>query len=713
MTTTRTAPARTFLPLADSPLLTTPHPHAEYTDLAVRLAEHATPEPATLSSLLTITEPAASQRIAAALDARTDLPPAALALLVAHRPDLTQATARLKNLLFPDGTGACHRFARTIAALAHTPETVNHAYLSSARFTDSAGTADPGMLHTLLGPLLDIPILSGPADAALGALLDARRAAKTQAAAFDLAGAAARERTRHGRIRAVLAARHEQTISQIAQHTSGLTLAADLWFEALLDAADTPEQAGHALAATCTASRILAAGEEPDSPWPSVRARWRQVTAAARSTEAHPQAWHQAWEATATTPDGSVWDPSQRGLVAGYTLLADHVLTRYGHADTPPTPTQCWATDPTGRALLHTVADHLTGHVGHSLLDHFDDQLLIAFVRSLAKNRRDKIPGALHIHGLIAAVKAARSKALFLARPAATSLGIVVPMRAETGRILAPGPGNEDGQDALAGKVAQLAWLLKARPDDARAELLLVDEDPDGASAHTARQACGSHPQIRLSVATRCEETSAKGGAVLWGLAQLHGAGHTVLAYTDLDLTYPLDQLGLHLAALDQPGIGAVVGSRRRDDSHGYYPPAGPNPATRLYQQAVHELLNLRVTDPQAGFKAFTAAALHTALPKVTDHGLSFDTELLAILAATGHTVTEVGIAALHRWTDKQTGTPRDYDAMLRAVHEQALRHGLAPEKRKTPVWDKIRAVGSLAAASSQPVSVTIIPTPR
>ncbi|WP_316779708.1 hypothetical protein [Streptomyces sasae] len=712
MTTPRTVPVRTFLPLADSPLLATPHPHAEYTGLAVRLAEHAAPETATLSSLLTITEPAVSQQIAAALEARTDLPPAALALLVAHRPDLKQATARLKNLLFPDGVG-CHRFARTIAALAHTPETADHAYLASARFADSAGAADPGMLHTLLGPLLDTPLLSGPADAVLGALLNARRAADIQVTGFDLAGATARERTRGSRTRAALAARREQTISEIAEHTGGLTLAADLWFTTLLDTADTPEQAGHALAVACTASRVLAAGEEGDSPWPSVRARWRQVTAAARSAAAHPPTWHQAWEAAATTPDGSVWDPSQRGLVAGYTLLADHVLTRYGHLDSPPTPTQCWATDPDGRALLHTVADHLTGHLGHSPLGHFDDQLLITFVRALAKNRRDKIPGALHLHGLIAAVKAARSKALLLARPTATSLGIVVPMRAETRRIPAPGPGTEDGQDALTTKAAQLAWLLEARPDDARAELLLVDEDPDGASAHTARHARASHPQIRLTVATRCEKTSAKGGAVLWGLAQLHGAGHTVLAYTDLDLTYPLDQLGLHLAALDQPGIGAVVGSRRRDDSHGYYPPAGPSPATLLYQQAACELLGLRVTDPQAGFKAFTAAALHTVLPKVTDHRLSFDTELLAVLTATGHTVAEVGIAALHRWSDGHSGTPRDYDDMLRAVHEQALRHARAPEQGKTPVWDRIRAAGSLAAAAGQPARITVIPAPR
>ncbi|MFJ7905119.1 glycosyltransferase [Streptomyces sp. NPDC096198] len=712
-----TAPThtRTFLPLADSPLLTTPFPDAEYTDLAVRLAEHAAADPATLTCLLRITEPGTADRIAAALDARVDLSPGALALLVAHRPGLKKTTTRLKNCLFPrGGDAACHRFARTIAALVHTPETIESPYLTSARFIESAGAADSAVLHNLLSPLLTAPLLNGPADAALGALLAARRTANP-VTAFDLAGTATRDRTRRRRTRAALDARRAQTIHEIAQHTGGLTLAAGLWFDVLQGAADTPEQAGHALATACAAGHLLATGEGPDSPWPSVRARWRQVIAAAHGAEAHPSVWDQAWESAGSTPDGSVWDPSQRGLVAGYILLADHVLAHYGRTDTPPTPTQCWATDPAGRALLHTVADHLTGHLGHSPLDHFEDALLLTFIRQFAKNRRDRIPGALHIHGLIAALKAARSKSLFLTRSSAASVGIVVPLRSEANRIAAPGSGSEDGQDALAVKIAQLGWLLEARPDDARAELLLVDESPDGSSAEAARQVRAVHPQIRVSIATRCEESSAKGGAALWGLAQLHGAGHTLIAYTDLDLTYPLDQLGLHLAALDRPGVGAVVGSRRRADSHGYYPPAGPSAANRLYQQAACELLGLDVTDPQAGFKAFTAAALHLALPKVTDHGLSFDTELLAVLATTGHIVAEVGIAALHRHVDQvlHTGTPRDYDAMLRVVHEQALRHDLAPGNRETPVWDKIQAAGSLAAASSQAPSVTDLPTPR
>ncbi|SEM77307.1 hypothetical protein SAMN05414137_15614, partial [Streptacidiphilus jiangxiensis] len=431
--------------------------------------------------------------------------------------------------------------------------------------------------------------------------------------------------------------------------------------------------------------------------------------AAARTAQAEDTRWQWAWENAATTPEGSTWDPSQRGLVAGYDLLADHVRT----LDTTsgvPTPDQCWAADPNGRALLHTVADHLTGHLGASPLTHFGDALLISFIRKLAKNRRDKLPGHLQIHGLIAALKAARSKHQLLALATSPDLGIVVPARAEAHRL----DTVPAGRDPLTVKVAQLAWLLAARPD-ARAHLLLVDEDPDGATARAAQQTIAAHPQVRVTITTRPDTASAKGGAVLWGLGQLREAGHTTLAYTDFDLTYPLDQIGLHLAALAHPGVGAAVGSRRLPDSHGYYPPAGPTPVTRLYQQAVAELLQLTVTDPQAGFKAFTTTALARVLADVADHGMSFDTELLALVQRTGHTLAEIGVAALHRWVDGQHGAARDYDQMLATVRDQALRHGPDPATRPTPVLDRIQSAGSLAQAAARPAptDVTIIPPPR
>ncbi|MFE4829861.1 hypothetical protein [Streptomyces sp. NPDC056672] len=707
-----TTPARVFLPLTDSPLLTRPRPDTEYTSLAVHLAATADPEPATLRALLSITRPDTADRITRALDERTDLPPTALAILIAARPALKNATARLRTHLFPHGNG-CHRFTRTMAALAHQPESIDTAFLTTDRFTTAARAADPDALHSLLAPLLTAPHLTGPADAALAALLTARHADGT-ATPFDLAADAAQQRTRRARVRSALTARREQTITELSRHTGALTLAATLWYDALTAAADTSDQAGEALAVACLAGALVETGQPLDCPWPAVRHRWQQLTQTAHTARTSTPAWEQAWTDAETTAEGSVWDPAQRALVAGYTLLADHVRTTYADPGAPPpTPAHCWATDPAGRILLHTVADHLTGHHGHSPLGHFDDTLLISFIRALAKNRRDKIPGALHIHGLIAAVKAARSKAHLLTRPAAPRLGIVIPTRGEAHRIPAPAPGADRGEDALTAKTAQLAWLLQAHPN-ARAEILLVDEDPDGASARAAARTQAEHPQIRLTIATRPDDTSAKGGAVLWGLAQLLESGCTTLAYTDLDLTYPLDQLGLLQHALDNHSAGAAIGSRRTASAHGYYPPSGPTPATRLYQQAVQELLQLDVTDPQAGFKAFTAHALRAALPQVTDHGLSFDTELLAVLQHAGHPLAETGIAALHRWTDNHDGTRRDYDTMLTAVHQQAQRHRPLPRTRPTPVWDRIRAAGSLHAASHPHKSdLTLSPAPR
>ncbi|MEU8088614.1 hypothetical protein AB0B57_34005 [Micromonospora sp. NPDC049101] len=703
----RPTPTRVFLPLAQSPLLDHRHDD-EDVDLAVLLATAADPDPATVRALLSITAMPAADRIARALDERTDLPLTSLALLVAYRVDARRATSALRARLFPDGTspGACHRFVRTMATLVHQPALVDDAYLDSARFRASAAAADPVTLEQLLAPILDGGVLTGPAQTGLLALLDAR-AGRVPTAPVDLAGATALDRARRQQVRAALLARREQTIRGLAAHTGGLTLAAELWFDSLTAAADTPVQASQALALAENAADSLASGEDPACAWPAVRRRWQHVTAAASAAEAQPGGWEQAWQAAEFTDEGARWDDTQRALVAGYDLLADHVRSTWGSADTPPTPDQCWAADPTGRALLHLVADHLTGHQTHSPLPHYNDQLLISFVHGLAKNRHDNIPAGLQLHGLIAAIKAARSKAALLTRPAPADLGIVVPMRAETHHLT-----PEDGDNALTVKFAQLGWLLQACPD-AHADLLLVDESIDGSSARAARAIDVHHAQIRVTVAQRPDDTSAKGGAVLWGLTELAGAGRTILAYTDLDITYPLEQLGLHVAALDQPGVGAVIGSRRRPDSYGYYPPTGPAPTARLYQGAVRDLLHLDATDPQAGFKAFPATALRTALPLTADHSLAFDTDLLAAIARCGHVVAEVGVAALHQYVEGHRSTPHDYDTMLNGVHRQALRHGLDPDTRRTPTWDRIRQAGSLAAAERTTTTMLKAPASR
>ncbi|MFI6883790.1 hypothetical protein [Streptosporangium canum] len=532
-------------------------------------------------------------------------------------------------------------------------------------------------------------------------------ARRHRADALDRAAYEALERTRKATLTDPLHDRRDALLGALATHTGGLTRALQVWFDDLLTGIDIPEQARTALEHLDQAAEQLTTAHHGDtSAIPGNR--WQQVTAtvkAVRAAHTHHERWQQAWHGTLTTADGSQWASVQRPLIATYDLLAAHARAICGQLSAPPTPAQCWATDPRGRELIHLAADHLTGHEGQRPFDQFDDDaLLIAFARALTKNRRDMIPAGLHLHAMIAAIKAARSKAHIIDAAADPRIGLVIPMRDEAGRIRAPGPDTPDGHDAIGAKLAQLTWLLDARPG-ARAHVLLVDEAPDGASARAARAVLDTvlpHPQIRLSVATHPapdQGGSAKGGAVLWGLSQLLEDGWPILAYTDLDLTYPLDQLGLLLRHLDQPGTGAVIGSRRTHDAYGYYPPAGPIPTARLYQQAACELLGLAVGDPQAGFKAFRAPILRTALSHVRDHQLSFDTELLLLVQHAGATIAETGVCSLHRYAEG-LGASRDYDAMLTAVHAQAARHGLDPDTRTTPVYDRIRAAGSLKAAA-------------
>ncbi|MFI6883789.1 hypothetical protein [Streptosporangium canum] len=167
-----TSPAPTGPDTAASPLFTRPLPWQEYTDLAVDLAKGA--EAATVRILLTITCQPAADRIAAILDERTDLPPDALALLVAARPTLRAATTRLKNHLFPD-THGCHRFTRAVAALAHHPDGLDAAFLAGERFAAAAAAADPAAVLGILRQALAAPRLDPRREHAVRALSAARR----------------------------------------------------------------------------------------------------------------------------------------------------------------------------------------------------------------------------------------------------------------------------------------------------------------------------------------------------------------------------------------------------------------------------------------------------------------------------------------------------------------------------------------------------------
>ncbi|WP_341718823.1 hypothetical protein QQG74_03335 [Micromonospora sp. FIMYZ51] len=679
-----------------SPLFTRAAPTDDYRTLATVLAQQCT-DISALRSLLTVTEPETAEQVVHALDVRTDLPIRILTALVAARPDLRASTGRLRALLFPTTTG-CHRFARTIAALEHRPDMIDAEFVATSSFARHAGEADPEALMQALAGTFKCRPLTPDRLPTMQALLSARQ--QTAPDPFTDRAAALVARTVHTTLVQPLATARDGFIAWCAAGNGGLTRVAETLLDGLESSAGTPWGVAAAMAIVTTFQR--------QSPVPDGHA------------PALVEEWEAAWQANVTTPDGAVWEPHQRVLVTAYQLLTEHART---HAGTPIT---CWAIDTAGRTLLHAVADRLTGYQGLRPLDHFtDDAVLLAFARGLSKLRRDRIPDDLHLAGFMAAVKAARSKNSFIDTEQPIHIGIVVPTRGESARLESPTPSNPHGQDAARVKLAQLAWLTDTTPD-AKVGLLFVDEDPTGESAQRLRQLLASNPptpRISITIArypygtstTTSEgnvepaiqpasspDNTAKGGAVLWGLTQLAGVGYPAIFYTDLDLTYPLDQAGLLLRSLaTDPNVGAAIGSRRTPDAYGYYPASGPNRTSQLYQQAVAELLDLdHVTDPQAGFKAFPADLLREILPATRDRHLSFDTELLLLTRLAGRRIAETGVGALHRYVDGMVGTPRDYDTMLARVRQQAHDHHLDPERRPTPTLNHITSSGGITPAS-------------
>ncbi|MDG4832990.1 hypothetical protein O7627_27335 [Solwaraspora sp. WMMD1047] len=652
---------------AASPLLLRRPLESDHLRLAVFMAITSN-DPAVLHRLVQVNRPAVAAGIAHALDGREDLPTGVLAHLVAVHADLRASTSRLRTRLFGNDAG-CHRVTRTVAFLEHRPAGVDLDFVASARFTNTIVKADGAVLAEILARTLAAEVIDEGRLPTLSRVLTARDALEVDE--FARKAAAALARTERARRVQSVAAPLAGVRETLADSTRQLTRATDLLVGELRETAACGDDAEAAIARVAGVPAAL-----PAAARPVMHHRHRQTGLVSARAGSDPDGfgalWETTWAAHATTPDGSTWDACQRPLVVAYHLLAANARTATG-----ATPDRCWATDPAGRRLLHAVADRLTGYRHIQSLDRFsDDAVLRSFAQHLARQQGDRV-ASLHVTGFVAAVKAARSKSHLIDHAGRLRLGVVIPMRAEQARLRVPDDVHPGGQDAVRVKIEQLGWLLDSHPD-ALVEVLFVDDDPAGPTAREVADILAvldPVPGLTVAVAARPDgSASAKGGAVLYGLGQL--ASHRYLLYTDLDLTYPLNQAGLLLHPLISGQADVVIGSRRLADSHGYYPPVGPNAAARRYQQAVTELLRLpMVTDPQAGFKAFSGDLLRRILPAVRDRQLSFDSELLLLARLAEATITEVGVCALHQYSDGYVGTPRDYPAMLERVRQQARDH--------------------------------------
>jgi dolichyl-phosphate beta-glucosyltransferase len=228
-----------------------------------------------------------------------------------------------------------------------------------------------------------------------------------------------------------------------------------------------------------------------------------------------------------------------------------------------------------------------------------------------------------------------------------------------------------DAGERVAGTVTA---LLEALASVGPLEILVVD---DGSSDDTADAARGAGAVV-ISHATN----RGKGAAVRTGM--LRAAGK-VRAFTDVDLSYPPEQL-LQLVAAVESGADMVVGSRMHRDAVTVVDASRFRQVTsRLFNVATLALVGI-YRDTQCGIKAFSAEAADRLFAASVVEGFAFDVELFMLARRWGLEVVEVPV----RLSSSDTSTVH-LRGELRAVWDLArlrLRRGLSRAGTEGPPSD-------------------------
>jgi putative flippase GtrA len=204
-------------------------------------------------------------------------------------------------------------------------------------------------------------------------------------------------------------------------------------------------------------------------------------------------------------------------------------------------------------------------------------------------------------------------------------------------------------------RVAESVRQVVAALEGIDVEVVVVD---DGSPDATAERAAEAGAQV-----VRLPRNRGKGAAVRAGM--LAATGRTV-AFTDVDLAYPPEQLRSLLAAVEA-GWDVAVGNRRHPGSEALTRPS-------LVRQASSKLFNLLTSsvllgqyrDTQCGCKAFRGDVARMLFERTRLDGFAFDVEVLHLVERYRLSLTEVPVRSL----DDGTSTVRVVRAAVGMVRD-------------------------------------------
>ena len=240
-------------------------------------------------------------------------------------------------------------------------------------------------------------------------------------------------------------------------------------------------------------------------------------------------------------------------------------------------------------------------------------------------------------------------------------------------------PAYNEGQ-RIGRSLSAIHWYLASKSYSA--EVIVVDDGSSDDTAEVVSSVIAPWTSFRL---IRNEGNRGKGYSVRRGV--LEARGEYVL-FTDADLSAPIDQTGMLIAALESTGADAAIGSRAlQRELIGVHQPLFREWGGICFNFAVRLFTGLKLRDTQCGLKLFRREATRRAFEHMKAERFGFDPELLFLVERWGGRILEIPV----RW-DNDPATKfsvlRDAVRSFREVAEVRWRAltGQYPPRLRHPV---------------------------
>jgi len=205
-------------------------------------------------------------------------------------------------------------------------------------------------------------------------------------------------------------------------------------------------------------------------------------------------------------------------------------------------------------------------------------------------------------------------------------LSIVIPAYNESARI--------------DGTLSRVMWCVEERGWDA--EVLVVDDGSTDDTPAIVQKWMQRYPRLDM---VRNPGNRGKGYSVRNGLLQATGE---IVMFTDADLSSPIEEAELLIAAIDQ-GADVAIGSRWLDrQKQTIHQPLYRRFFGRCFNKVTRWVMGLPFKDTQCGFKAFRREAAQTIFRLQTIERWGFDPEILFIARKLKYSIVEVPVTWGH-----------------------------------------------------------------